>query len=142
MNNTIRNTGLSVVAFLKRISFWLVCGLFGFAGALIYQSFHPPHAAQAATTPAWNDGRKFYLTPTTFPANEVVNACEAGYHMANFWEIRETAILRIACLYSGETQRNNAVFLPTNPAQRHQSACKPVFRRVVNLKPPVANGPA
>ncbi len=37
--------------------------------------------------------RRYYLTPERFPADQVITACDEGYHMASLWEIFNTAAL-------------------------------------------------
>jgi len=38
--------------------------------------------------------RRFYLTTTRHQGADALNACAPGFHMASYWEIRETAALR------------------------------------------------
>jgi hypothetical protein len=38
--------------------------------------------------------REYYLTPTIHDGNEALSACASGYHMASFWEIYNTSVLK------------------------------------------------
>lgn len=51
----------------------------------------PPGEAGAAGDCA---PRRYYLTPTLHGANQALDACAAGFHMASLWEIFDTTQLR------------------------------------------------
>lgn len=38
--------------------------------------------------------KKYYVTKAEFEGNAALTACEKGFHMASFWEIRDTADLK------------------------------------------------
>jgi hypothetical protein len=47
----------------------------------------------AVTIKAQSGGRYFYLTNNNYSSNEVLTACDAGYHMASLWEILDVTNL-------------------------------------------------
>ena len=48
--------------------------------------------------------RGYYQTSATFPGNQALTACAAGYHMANMAEIQNTSALRYAKEVAGAVQ--------------------------------------
>jgi hypothetical protein len=47
-----------------------------------------------ASAPASAGAKKYYLTVDTFLANQALDACGKGYHMATLWEIRNVTLLK------------------------------------------------
>ena len=54
------------------------------------------------TTAAASDVRRGFYLANPVPANQALTACDAGYHMASFWEIRDVSNLRYAREVSNE----------------------------------------
>jgi hypothetical protein len=52
---------------------------------------HHNAVADKTTNPS---PRSFYLTKDSFDGSHALTACAAGYHMASFWEIRDTSNFR------------------------------------------------
>jgi hypothetical protein len=65
---------------------WLVGGLL-VAFTLTLGTLEP---AEAKSPKA----KKYYLTIDTFQGNEALTACDAKFHMASFWEIRDPTNLK------------------------------------------------
>lgn len=53
-----------------------------------------PFVSRGQVKPLKHDPRRsFYLTQTGYNGSQALTACAEGYHMASFWEIRDTSNL-------------------------------------------------
>jgi len=66
---------------------------FGAALMLVCAALLTENSSQAVTKTT-APARGYYLTQDFWNGGQALNACVAGYHMASFWDIRETSNLR------------------------------------------------
>ena len=71
-----------------------------------------PPALGSQVAPAAAGGRRFYLTNTSYPANQVLSACAAGYHTASIWEILDVSNLTYDAAHPDAKTRGDSGFGP------------------------------
>ena len=72
----------------------------------------PPALGNQVAPAAAVGGRRFYLTNTSYPANQVLSACAAGYHTASIWEILDVSNLTYDAAHPAAKTRGDSGYGP------------------------------